>query len=185
MNDDVTLRDVMAREFVGVSESDPVAGAAELLSAEGADAAVVLRGSEPVGVFAARDVIEVVAAGDDPGETPVSTAMSPPVALPAGASLADAIEAMADRDVTHVVVTDAEDVAGTVEARDVVAAAAALRGEREPVASPTAGGGDDRVDAADATDGFATQSICEVCGSLAHDLTNVNGQLVCSDCREF
>jgi CBS domain-containing protein len=182
MNDDVTLRDVMAREFVGVNESDPVAGAAALLSAERADAAVVLRGSEPVGVFSARDVVEVVAAGDDPGETPVSAVMSPPVALPSGASLADAMEAMADRDVTHVVVTDAEDVAGTVEARDVVAAAAALRGEREPVAGPGAEGDGGR---ADATDAFADQSICEVCGSLARTLTNVNGQLVCSDCREF
>jgi formylmethanofuran dehydrogenase subunit E len=32
---------------------------------------------------------------------------------------------------------------------------------------------------------YSDQSICEVCGTLARELANVNGQLVCQDCREM
>ena len=53
MNENVTVREVMEREFVGVSESDGVLETSELLLREGSDLAVVLRGSEPVGVVTA------------------------------------------------------------------------------------------------------------------------------------
>ncbi len=182
MKDDVTLRDVMSREFVGVGESDPVAGVATLMHEEGATAAVVLRGSEPMGVLAARDVLALVAAGERPDETPVAEAMSvPPTTLSADESLADTVAAMADRDDGHVVVLDRGDVIGTVDARDVVTATASLSGTRAPMAGPSA---ETEGYVEDDTE-FANQSICEVCGGLTPDLANVNGQLVCADCREF
>jgi len=182
MKDNVTLREVMSREFVGVGESDPVAGAASLMDAEGATVAVVLRGSEPMGVLAARDVLAVVAAGDRPYETPAADAMSaPPTTLAADESLTDAVAAMADRDAGHVVVLDDGDGAGRVDARDVSTATASLTGAAEPVT-----GHDPDVEGYVENDTeFANQSICEVCGGLTPDLANVNGQLVCTDCREF
>ena len=182
MKDDVTLREVMSREFVGVGESDPVAGAASLMDEEGATVAVVLRGSEPMGVLAARDVLSVVGADDRPDETPVADAMSaPPTTLGADEPLADAVAAMTDRDAGHVVVLERGDVVGTVDARDVVTATASLTGTLEPVTGPDSAA-EGYVE--DDTE-FANQSICEVCGGLTPDLANVNGQLVCADCREF
>lgn len=181
MKDNVTLGDVMSREFVGVGESDPVAGAVALMAEEGVTAAVVLRGSEPMGVLAARDVLALVAADEDLAEAPVADAMvAPPTTLPADSTLADAVEAMADRDDGHVVVLDGGDVVGTVDARDVVTATRSLSGTQDPVGLDAEAGGYVEDDTE-----FSSQSICEVCGGLTHDLANVNGQLVCADCREF
>ena len=62
MNRDVTVREVANREFVGVSESDDLLETVELLVAEGSDTALVMQGSEPVGVLTDRDVLELLAA---------------------------------------------------------------------------------------------------------------------------
>jgi len=44
MRTDTTVRDVMHREFLGVSESDALADAAALLVEEGTDCLIVVRG---------------------------------------------------------------------------------------------------------------------------------------------
>jgi CBS domain-containing protein len=60
MNADITIRDVMSREFVGVSESDPISETVRLMLDEDADCAVVLRGSDPVGTVTDRDVLSLM-----------------------------------------------------------------------------------------------------------------------------
>jgi len=57
MRTDTTARDVMHREFLGVSESDPLRDAAALLVDEGTNCLVVLRGGEPVGRLSWRDAL--------------------------------------------------------------------------------------------------------------------------------
>ncbi|MFC7046249.1 hypothetical protein ACFQH6_13255 [Halobacteriaceae archaeon GCM10025711] len=68
-----------------------------------------------------------------------------------------------------------------MDARDVVTASASLaatpeQAPQEPVeqqAAAVAGDGE-----------YSNQSICEICGSLTRELSNFNGQLICSDCLE-
>jgi len=57
MERDVSVREVMDREFLGASESDGLREAAELMLVEDADSVVVLRGSDPVGVVTERDLM--------------------------------------------------------------------------------------------------------------------------------
>jgi len=173
----------MTREFVGVSESDSLLGAVELMREEGTDAAVVLRGAEPVGALASVDVLDLVIDGDSPTDTPVSSVMSdPPPVLSSEATLAEAAAEIAGRNARYVLVTDEDGVAGTVEARDLVRATTSLsRPVDRPLAATESGNGERPAPEADR---FSTQSICEVCGSLTGALTDFNGQLVCPDCRE-
>ena len=87
MNVDVTVRDVMSHEFVGVNESDDVRGTVQLMLEEGVDCAVVLRGQEPVGVLTERDVLTLVAEDGSPEGTTVGELMGesgPTVAPEAG-----------------------------------------------------------------------------------------------------
>lgn len=180
MNERVTVREAMSREFVGVSESDTVAGAAALMHEDGVEGAVVLRGSTPVGILRGGDVIGLVAGEDDPAETRVGDAMTePPVVIDAGEGLPEAVRTLVDRDVRRAVVTDDDEVVGVLSADDVVAVTASRPPEREAVEAATA----ESVGAAPGEDVYNTQSVCEVCGSLARDLADVNGQLVCVDCR--
>lgn len=198
MESELTIRDVMTREYVGVSEADTVRGAVEIMRDERAGSVVVLRGTEPVGMMTEWDVLELVADGEDPANTTVEAVMSSPVvSMDADRLLGDAVETMSRHEIRRMAATDAEgEVVGVLTERDVIAASASLpglstRGERSAEINGLgeAVGDAPSSDLTDATGSvemeFSGQSICETCGSLTRDLTSVNGQLVCGDCREM
>ena len=201
MEGEVTVRDVMSREYVGVSESDTVLGAVRLMHEEGVGSVVVLRGSDPVGIVTESDVLGLVAAETDPAETAVSAVMSQPViSVEVDRGLSDAAGTMSHEDIRRILVTDEGELVGVLDERDVISASASLSGvpsfrDRplavgEGRADTPAGGepvGDDRVGAAangnDRAE-YSDRSICETCGTLSRELSNVNGQLICVDCRD-
>ncbi|OYR59259.1 CBS domain-containing protein [Halorubrum halodurans] len=204
MRIDTTVRDVMHREFLGVSESDPLADAAALLVEEGTDCLVVLRGGEAVGRLAARDALAAVLE-DDADDATVGSVMRPP--LPTVAP-DDGLRAVEERlvaeGVDRVVVAADGEAVGVVTARDSLAAGAAR--EEDPPEEPTAAAdvrngarlettrsgtadaarGSERARTASSTDagGVPTQGVCEVCGALVPDLADANGQAICPNCRE-
>jgi len=190
MNGDVTVRDVMRREYVGVSESDSLRETAALMLDEDVDAIVVLRGQEPVGMLTERHVLRtVVERGGLEGRT-VADAMASdlPTVAPAE-SLSAATELISATDTRRLLVADEDGPLGIVSEHDVVTASTlspdmngtARREESEAMLSeavaPTTEGG--AVDTE-----YSNQGICEVCGALTRDLSSFNGQLVCSDCKD-
>jgi CBS domain-containing protein len=183
MNESLSVADVMRRDYVGVSEGDPVAGAAKLMHEEGANSALVVRGGDPVGVLTARDVIGVVARGADPSELSVEAAMREPVVtIDPEADLVEAVGAIVDRGVRELAVVADGDVVGTVTGHDILTAPTVLSvadPEREaPLREPVEG----RPDVELQSETYSTQGVCEVCGALSRDLDSQNGQLVCEDC---
>ncbi|WP_458205136.1 CBS domain-containing protein [Haladaptatus sp. NG-SE-30] len=187
MDAEVTVRDMMTREYVGVSESDTVLGAVQLMRSEGVGSVVVLRGSDPVGIMTESDVLDLVAAEGDPSDTPVSEVMtSPVVSMNADRSLADAAGTMARQDIRRIVITRDGELAGMLTERDVISASASpssIVPSRERELDETELEGTLETNGGDAE--YSGQSICEVCGTLTRSLENVNGQLVCVDCREY
>lgn len=184
MDDPVTVRDVMNRSYVGVSESDSVAGAAELMREEGVHSAVVLRGSEPVGVLDEDRLIDLVADRRDPTETTAGDVMRPAVAVDADQRLEQAIGAMATDGLRHLLVEEGGDVVGSVSEHDVVTAYSVLGARTEPIdAQPATPSDQAGALAADLDrEVYSTQGVCESCGALTRDLSSHNGQLVCPDC---
>ncbi|WP_128906470.1 CBS domain-containing protein [Halorubrum amylolyticum] len=207
MRTDTTVRDVMHREFLGVSESDPLRDAAGLLVDEGTNCLVVLRGGEPVGRLGCRDALgALLEAGiDDTGDRglTVGSVMGPP--LPTVApddALAAVEERLVAEGVDRVVAVENGEAVGVVTAGDVLAAGAPRTGDgaRDPLSDEDATGEPRRGDAAmlgsdggvdpaveaSSTDasGSPTQGVCENCGALVPDLVNANGQAVCPECRE-
>ncbi|ELZ42147.1 XRE family transcriptional regulator [Halorubrum californiense DSM 19288] len=139
MRTDTTVRDVMHREFLGVSESDSLPEAAALLVDEETNCLVVVRGGEPVGRLESRDALDALldatgAAGasgaeTDPADFTVGDAMGPP--LPA-VSPDDSLAAVEERLVAEgadrvVAVADGEAV-GVVTDGDALAAGAPRTG---------------------------------------------------------
>ncbi|WP_232685836.1 CBS domain-containing protein [Halobacterium zhouii] len=181
----LALRDVMSREYVGVSESDGLLDAVELMRTEDTSSAVVLRGNTPVGVVTSEAVLDLLVDGGDPTASPVEAAMeNTPPALSPAASVAEAAELMGRTGDGRVLVADDDGIHGVVEAHDLTSAVT----QRDGPAAEAGPGGTATPPSADASGGTATdeysaQSICEACGSLARELANVNGQLLCSDCR--
>lgn len=179
MNEQVTIRDVMSRDYVAVNEGDSLIGAAELMDEETDECAVVLRGQDAVGMVHAMDIVGLLADGTNLTETTVGETMTAPVTtLTPDADLSTAIRVVADGDARPAVVQADDQVLGIVSEHDIVTAYAVLKdlqAEEEPLAAPVADTGP--VDAE-----YSDQGVCEVCGSLSQRLTDHNGQLVCPDC---
>jgi CBS domain-containing protein len=187
MDTDVTVRDVITREYVGVSESDTVRDTVELMRREHASSVLVLRGDEPVGIMTEYDVLGVVENGEDPEETPVSAVMSSPVrSVPGDTELRAAAGRMSGENIRNLIVEDDGETVGVLTDRDVIAAVASL--QRTPAGRPSTGTlARDTEAGGAAADGRAetvTQGVCETCGALTDQLHDRNGQLVCANCRE-
>ncbi|MFO8115525.1 MAG: CBS domain-containing protein [Halorubrum sp.] len=207
MRTDTTVRDVMHREFLGVSESDRLADAADLLVDEGTGCLVVVRGGEPVGRLDCQSALGALldADGWTPGDTDgptVGSVMSPPLpTVTPEDSLAAVEERLVAEGVDRVVAVEGGEAVGVVTAGDALAAGAprtgdgarealddeSLRGtrrrEEEMVGSDGGVSPASEVATTDAS-GSPTQGVCESCGSLVPDLVSDNGQAVCPDCRE-
>jgi CBS domain-containing protein len=191
---DVTVGEVMDREYLGVSESDELVDTVELLLREGANTAVVLRGAEPVGLLTPEDVMALVVEGPAPDSATVGDAMTAHVpTVDPDLGLSEAADTMSAQDVQRLVVTRDPAVApaGIITAQDVFAIRAPAV-ERSPDTEPTpdhvaAGPGAalaNDVEATEAAD-FDDQGICGACGTLTGDLASFNGQLLCADCRDM
>lgn len=189
----VPVREIMTREFVAASETDTVGDAVDLMLTEGAAGAVVLRGTEPVGMLTADDALVLLSGEDESTDAEVRTAMSATVpSVDPDAPVADAAGEMADAGVGALLVRDGNEVLGVVSEGDVVRATAALADRTSPTepvepadAETMAAAADVAGPTGETTEGeYSSQSVCEVCGSLTPDLRNFNGQLICGDCRE-
>lgn len=194
MMETVTVRDLMSREYVGVSEGDDLRETVEVLVAEDAECAVVLRGTDPVGFVSPREVLRVVAGDGDSGDLTVADVMERHVPLIGpNEPVTKATSRMAQDNVHRLVVTDAVgEPLGVLTDHDVVAASAlrAANGDEDEdqraeatARAMGAGGGATAVTEAATPEEYSTQGICEVCGSLTRDLSSFNGQLVCADCK--
>lgn len=183
MDEELTIRDLMARDFVGVSESDAIGEVAEVLLADGVSAVVVLRGSNSVGIVTDRRLLEALTVDERSLTDTVGEVMiEPGPTLSPELPIIDAIVSLSSADIDHLLVTEDGEVAGMVSAGDlVVTAASMLTGNSAETASmdPVTVGRSD----AETVDSYTTQSVCEVCGSFVPNLQNINGQLVCADCR--
>lgn len=190
MESDVTIREVMSREYVGVSESDSVLGAVKLMRDEASACVIVLRGSEPVGIVTEWDVLGLVADEGDPDTTEISTIMSRPVVtVDPDRGLSEAAETMTREGIRNLLVTENDDIVGVLTQRDVIAATGSMArtttsaGTAAPGNEPRASSANPTREGAGERVGFERQGICEVCGALSHSLAEENGQLVCADCR--
>lgn len=190
MNGEVTVREVMNREYVGASESDDLLETTELLIREDQQPILVLRGNDPVGVATDRDVLAYIVDGGEPAGATVGDVMreSIPTVDPE-ASLPEARDKMASRSAEFLLVTDDGEPLGTLTEHDILSTAR-LESESTEVAEAapqvaTTGqeATTDGLESA-ADDAFDSQGICSACGTLTRELSSFNGQLLCADCRD-
>jgi CBS domain-containing protein len=176
------VRDILSRDFVGVSESDAVLGAAALMRESGETAAVVLRGQDAAGILTAGEILDFLVDGGDAESAPVSAVMDPdPQTVTPETTISEATRSLVGTGRSHLLVTDGTEILGVLDARDLAAAKQTESAGAEAEELTAAAAVDGRDTAVD--DGYANQSICEGCGSFSQNLVNVDGQLLCPDCR--
>lgn len=192
MDSELTVREIMDREYVGVTESDGLVETVELLLEEDKETAVVLHGSEHVGVVTERNILSTLVDGPDPSEATVGDVMSEHVpTVSPETTVSAAADQLSTQSARRLVVTNGSEPEGVLTQNDL------LVGRNYPTEQDTTStasgevlaeetiGGAGTATTPPAEDEFEDQGICEVCGTLTHDLTSFNGQLLCADCREM
>jgi len=186
MNPDATVREIMDREFLGVSESDDLVDTVELLLREDKETAVVVRGSEHVGVLTERDVLAVLVEGPDPRDATVADAMTADVpTVEPEETVSTAADVLSTRPTRRLVVTNGNEPLGIVTEQDILAGQNYPAEPPEMTATATESGGGTTRTTAEESGAFEDQGICEACGTLTRDLTAFNGQLLCAECRDM
>ena len=190
MNGDVTVREVMRREYVGASEADTLIDTAALMLEEDVEAVVVLRGSEPVGILTQRDLLQSAVDQGDLESMLVKHAMTEdPPTVSATESLTTATNMMSGTAARRLLVMQNGEPIGVVSEHDIVTASTLTpqvngeTGQEIETESITAEAATAAGEPTTTDDEYSNQGICEVCGSLTRDLSTFNGQLVCSDCK--
>lgn len=189
---DVSVREVMNGDYVGISECDGLVESVELLLAEEADVGIVLRGNEVVGAVTERDALSRFVEDDAPDAAEVSAAMTESVqTIRPDRGLHEARDRMTTAGTHYLVVAEGDEPLGVVTEHDLLAGSTLgteppPEDEREAesaVMTPSATAAGAEMDSA-SEDAFSDQGICEVCGTMTADLSSFNGQLRCSDCRD-
>lgn len=191
MDTDVPIREVMTRDYVGVSESDTIADTVALMRESRSSSAVVLRGEDAVGIVTEWDLVGLLDDEDSSTDAAISSVMSSPVvSARADATLAEAAATMTAEHIRNLVVTEGREFVGVLTQRDVIAAIGSRRAgpDRNRESGPTVAAGatiddGDRLAIANGGDAFRRQGICEGCGALADTLWEQNGQFRCENCH--
>ncbi|MFC7250276.1 CBS domain-containing protein [Halomicroarcula sp. GCM10025324] len=190
MNDSVTVREVMDREFLGASESDDLHETTELLLESDDEAVLVLRGNDPVGCVTRDDILTHLLGNGETSAATIGDVMRDSLpAIEPDARLPEARDTMTSRSTSWLLVVEDGEPLGTLTASDILSTSL-LEGEvtdsvEEPVQLGTTG----QAATTDGTtsiaeDNFDDQGICSACGTLTQNLSSFNGQLLCADCRD-
>jgi len=121
-----TVRDLLARktgEVISIAPSDSALHAAQVMNQHGIGGLVVLEKGALLGVFTERDILRrVVAAGREPGKTPVREVMTSPVisCLP-DTSVEECGVIMSGKRIRHLPVTDDRGLVGLITSGDLLA----------------------------------------------------------------
>ena len=115
------IKEMRPKQVIWMTESDSLSEAAKCLADEEIGAVLIESASGPVGVFSERDLARAVADEVDLASTPVDEYMTrSPVEVTLESPVTEAIAAMNEFAVRHVVVCDGDDEVGMISARDIL-----------------------------------------------------------------
>jgi len=177
MSREVEIKEVMTDGVIAIETDKTVVQASKLLREEGIRGLVVVENGEAVGVIVCRDIVyDVVAKGQNPLETKVRDVMSTDLIVAEEDEVLDEVAmAMVRNNVSRIPVVRQDMLVGILTQSDIVRAwpgFAEIIGEEE------------EMDAAATPRPTNTDGTCESCENYSEDLKEVNGLLLCPECRD-
>ena len=168
--------EVMSRNPVTVKPSETVDFASKLMKDRNIGSLVVVEDGKPVGIITEKDIVAKVVAEDaKPSGVKVKEIMSSPVKeVHPHESIEDAARLMAEHKIRRLVVSDKNKLVGIVTENDIIKIWPDLVELTREISRISPGG----------RGGPVAQGYCELCRVYAYNLEDVQGQLLCRDCRE-
>lgn len=176
MNVKVPVMEVMTRDPVTVTEDKMISAAAALMKERDVSALIVVDGRKVTGILTDYDIVhKVVAENMHPSELRVKDIMtSPVVSIHPHTEVENAARKMSREGIRRLVVTDNSDLQGIVTENDILKI---WPGLIEITRELQKVGMTDKV--MEKESGY-----CESCKVFSASLVELDGQLLCPECRE-
>lgn len=176
--DEIKVGDAMTRGVICVDRKDTVEYAAQVMEKNDISSVIVTKKGDGVGVITERDILlKVVVKSKNPKKLICSEVMtSPLITIEPNVNIDDAARVMRNNNIRRLVVADHGKIIGVLSEFDIVKIEPALHllirekskwniGEASSKEIGTISGG------------------CEACENYSEKLRNVDGRLLCEDCR--
>jgi CBS domain-containing protein len=173
----MVVREVMSSPVISISGNSSVVEAANLMSAQRVGAVIVNDDEEkPLGIVTERDLVfRVVAKDVVPHEVKVRDVMSSPLkVVEPETSLEEAMRIMDRLNIRRLGVTYKGNLEGIITDKDILRVIPTLI---EIVRERS------RIDLENSPKGPALVGYCSRCEMYSNNLRNVDGELLCEDCR--
>ncbi len=172
------VKDIASHEVVTCLESESVQTAAQLMRDADIGSIVVTKNNKPIGIITERDiVVRVVAEGKEPNKTLVKDIMSSPlITIYPETSITEAMRLMAKSNIRRLVILNNGELYGIISSRDIIKVSPSLIDILSEMASSNI------MDEPYIESTVA--GICDGCGLWSDSLTEVNGLMLCENCRE-
>ncbi|MFQ6128511.1 MAG: cyclic nucleotide-binding/CBS domain-containing protein [Thermoplasmata archaeon] len=172
----VPVMEVMSRNPVSVGPKETIDLVSKLMKDKGIGSLIVVRKGRPVGIVTEKDIVAKVVANDaKPSKIKVKEIMSSPVkTIHPHDSIEEAAKLMAKNKIRRLVVSEKNKLLGIVTENDILQIWPNLIELTREIS---------RISPQDLKLSGA-QGYCELCRVFVYDLQEVQGQLLCRDCRE-
>ena len=176
MKQEVEIKEVMTDGVIAVEKEKSIIEAANLLKEENIRGLVVVDNGEAVGVIVCRDIAyQVVADGLDPQQTKVEDVMSTDLIVAEEDEILDDVAmAMVRNSVSRIPVVRNNMLVGILTQSDIIRAwpgFAEVIGEEQEMDAPATPVPEN------------TSGNCESCENYSEELREVDGMLLCPECR--
>ena len=177
------VKDVMSSPAITVDEDAPVDKAAQLM-ADGHIGCIVVtsKDGKPLGIITETDfVARVLAKNIQPSKLTAKEVMtSPLVTIDPDETLSEAARRMSQLNIRRLAVMYKGNLAGIISSKDILAVTPELLEIIQEKARI-----ERRTTVEEGSESAPAAGYCERCGSWSEDLTEVEGNFVCEDCREL
>ena len=172
----VPVMEVMSRNLVTVQPKETVDLASKLMKDRDIGSLIVVKDGKPVGIVTEKDIVAKVVAEDaKPSAVMVKQIMSSPVkTIHPHESIEDAARLMAKNRIRRLVVLEKDGLLGIVTENDIIKMWPNLIELTREIS----------MISSEMPDASGVRGYCELCRVFAYDLQEIQGQLLCRDCRE-
>lgn len=176
MNIKVPVMEVMSRNPVTITKNETVSSAAATMKERDVSALIVVDGTKVTGILTDYDIVhKVVAKGMHPSEMKVSDIMTTPVvSIHPHTEVQNAARKMSKEGIRRLVVADDSELKGIVTENDILKIWPGLieiTREMQRIGTP-----DLELE--------KESGYCESCKVFSASLVELDGQLLCPECRE-
>jgi signal-transduction protein with cAMP-binding, CBS, and nucleotidyltransferase domain len=179
IENEMSVREIMSKEIFDIDTTASVLDVANRMAESSTGSIVVTENGDSIGIITEHDIlVKTVARNILPSEMTAREIMSSPIiATKPTTNIIEAAGMMVKSDIRRLAVMEGDKIVGMITDRDILAIAPGLNTILEEMIELHH---ENNIQ----QEPELERGICQRCGALVDSLTDVNGLMLCEDCKE-